>query len=59
MRAVGTAIFGGMLAASFLGIFVIPGLYVLLETVREKVKSLAGVRQQIAPPPSVEKTAAE
>ena len=59
VRAVGTAIFGGMLAASFLGIFVIPGLYVLLETIREKVKSLAGVRQQIAPPPSVEKTAAE
>ena len=59
VRAVGTAIFGGMLAASFLGIFVIPGLYVLLETIREKVKSLAGVRQQIAPPPSAEKTAAE
>ena len=59
VRAVGTAIFGGMLAASFLGIFVIPGLYVLLETIRERVKSLAGVRQQIAPPPSVEKTAAE
>jgi multidrug efflux pump subunit AcrB len=28
-RAVGTAVFGGMLAASCLGIFVIPGLYVL------------------------------
>ena len=27
-RAVGTAVFGGMIAASFLGIFVIPGLYV-------------------------------
>jgi multidrug efflux pump subunit AcrB len=25
-RAVGTAVFGGMIAASFLGIFVIPGL---------------------------------
>ena len=28
IRAVGTAVFGGMVAASFLGIFVIPGLYV-------------------------------
>ena len=37
-RAVGTAVFGGMIAASFLGIFVIPGLYVLLETMRGKIK---------------------
>ena len=43
VRAVGTAIFGGMLAASFLGIFVIPGLYVLLETIREKCQ-VAGWR---------------
>ena len=28
VRAVGTAVFGGMVAASFLGIFVIPWLYV-------------------------------
>jgi multidrug efflux pump subunit AcrB len=39
-RAVGTAVFGGMIAASFLGIFVIPGLYVLLETMREKIKGM-------------------
>ncbi|HEX4617371.1 MAG TPA: efflux RND transporter permease subunit, partial [Stellaceae bacterium] len=32
IRAVGTAVFGGMVAASFLGIFVIPGLYVLFQT---------------------------
>ena len=37
-RAVGTAVFGGMIAASFLGIFVIPGLYVSFQTMREKVK---------------------
>mgnify|MGYP003329894789 CR=1 FL=1 len=36
-RAVGTAVFGGMLAASFLGIFVIPGLYVAFQTIREKL----------------------
>ena len=41
-RAVGTAVFGGMLAASFLGIFVIPGLYVVFQTFREKVKSMVG-----------------
>ena len=41
-RAVGTAVFGGMLAASFLGIFVIPGLYVVFQTFREKVKSMLG-----------------
>ena len=39
-RAVGTAVFGGMIAASMLGIFVIPGLYVAFQTFREKVKSL-------------------
>jgi hydrophobe/amphiphile efflux-1 (HAE1) family protein len=37
-RAVGTAVFGGMIAASFLGIFVIPGLYVSFQTLREKLK---------------------
>ncbi len=39
-RAVGTAVFGGMIAASFLGIFVIPGLYVVFQALREKVKGL-------------------
>jgi hydrophobe/amphiphile efflux-1 (HAE1) family protein len=37
-RAVGTAVFGGMIAASLLGIFVIPGLYVAFQTIREKLK---------------------
>ena len=39
-RAVGTAVFGGMIAASMLGIFVIPGLYVAFQTFREKVKGV-------------------
>jgi multidrug efflux pump subunit AcrB len=39
-RAVGTAVFGGMLAASILGIFVIPGLYVVFQLLREKLKGL-------------------
>jgi hydrophobe/amphiphile efflux-1 (HAE1) family protein len=39
-RAVGTAVFGGMLAASVLGIFVIPGLYVSFQWAREKIKGI-------------------
>jgi hydrophobe/amphiphile efflux-1 (HAE1) family protein len=38
-RGVGTAVFGGMLAASLLGIFLIPVLYVVFQWLREKVKS--------------------
>ncbi len=34
-RAVGTTVFGGMIAASVIGIFLIPMLYVVLERVRE------------------------
>ena len=45
IRAVGTAVFGGMVAASFIGIFVIPGLYVLFQNLRERVKSLAKPRE--------------
>jgi HAE1 family hydrophobic/amphiphilic exporter-1 len=35
-RAVGTPVFGGMLAASVLGIFVIPMLYVVFQWLRER-----------------------
>ena len=37
-RGVGTAVFGGMIAASCLGIFLIPVLYVAVQWAREKVK---------------------
>ncbi|CAH2603979.1 multidrug efflux pump RND permease AcrB [Rhodovastum atsumiense] len=37
-RNVGTPVFAGMIAASFLGIFVIPALYVVFQSVRERVK---------------------
>jgi hydrophobe/amphiphile efflux-1 (HAE1) family protein len=37
-RDVGTPVFGGMIAASFLGIFVIPPLYVLFQATREKLR---------------------
>jgi hydrophobe/amphiphile efflux-1 (HAE1) family protein len=37
-RAVGTGVAGGMLAAAAVGIFVIPALYVVFQTLREKVR---------------------
>jgi multidrug efflux pump subunit AcrB len=37
-RNVGTPVFAGMIAASFLGIFVIPPLYVFFQGVRERIK---------------------
>jgi HAE1 family hydrophobic/amphiphilic exporter-1 len=41
-RGVGTAVFGGMLAASMVGIFLIPMLYVVMQWFREKVHRTAG-----------------
>ncbi|GGF66750.1 transporter [Azorhizobium oxalatiphilum] len=35
---VGTPVFGGMILASFLGIFVIPPLYVLFQSLRERLR---------------------
>jgi hydrophobe/amphiphile efflux-1 (HAE1) family protein len=37
-RGVGTAVFGGMLAASSIGIFLIPMLYVTFQRMRERLK---------------------
>ncbi len=37
-RGVGTAVFGGMIAASLIGIFLIPLLYVVFQHLREKLK---------------------
>src|ERR1700683_3868092 len=41
-RAVGTAVFGGMLAASSIGIFLVPMLYVTIQRMRESVKQRFG-----------------
>src|SRR5262249_28182126 len=49
VRAVGTAVFGGMIAASFLGIFVIPGLYVLFQSLQEWVKKIAAANAKKPP----------
>jgi len=60
IRAVGTAVFGGMVTASFLGIFVIPGLYVLFQTLRERIKRLSQKSElEVAEHSDVLDTAAE
>jgi Cu/Ag efflux pump CusA len=59
IRAVGTAVFGGMVTASFLGIFVIPGLYVLFQTFRERIKSLLKRSTPVTPQRTVREKAAE
>jgi HAE1 family hydrophobic/amphiphilic exporter-1 len=42
-RAVGTAVFGGMIAASLIGVFLIPGLYVVFQQLRERLKGQRAV----------------
>jgi AcrB/AcrD/AcrF family len=37
-RNVGTPVFGGMILASFIGIFAIPPLYVSFQAIRERVR---------------------
>ncbi|WP_395698706.1 efflux RND transporter permease subunit [Methylocella sp.] len=49
-RNVGAPVFGGMIAASFLGIFVIPPLYVLFQGLREKLRP--GARPRAGVPPA-------
>jgi multidrug efflux pump subunit AcrB len=50
-RNVGTPVFAGMIAASFLGIFVIPPLYVFFQALRERIKGPrpAAGHQPVAP----------
>jgi hydrophobe/amphiphile efflux-1 (HAE1) family protein len=47
-RAVGTAVFGGMLAASTIGIFLVPMLYVAFQGWRESLKSRFGRKPHAA-----------
>jgi hydrophobe/amphiphile efflux-1 (HAE1) family protein len=47
--SIGTAVLGGMLAASVIGIFIIPTLYATIQTVREKI---SGGRGAGAPTPT-------
>jgi multidrug efflux pump subunit AcrB len=39
-RAIGVTVFAGMIAATCVGIILVPGLYALFQTLREKGKSL-------------------
>ena len=41
-RAVGTAVFAGMIVATCIGVFLIPMLYVVFQTLRERVKQMVG-----------------
>jgi hydrophobe/amphiphile efflux-1 (HAE1) family protein len=43
-HAVGTPVFAGMIAASAIGLFVIPMLYVTFQTIRERSSRLRGLR---------------
>ena len=40
-RNVGTPVFGGMILASFIGIFAIPPLYVMFQAIRERLRPSA------------------
>ena len=48
-RDVGTPVFGGMILASFIGIFAIPPLYVTFQSIREKLRPSSRPRK---PPPA-------
>ncbi|MCA1454456.1 multidrug efflux RND transporter permease subunit [Bradyrhizobium sp. BRP22] len=53
-RAVGTAVFGGMLAASSIGIFLVPMLYVVFQRWREGVKRRFGKPAEASHAPPAE-----
>ncbi|MTH96219.1 efflux RND transporter permease subunit [Roseibium sp. RKSG952] len=52
-KAIGFAVFGGMLFATVFGVILIPVLYVVMQTMREKVKAFLGGEPQ-APKPGDE-----
>jgi multidrug efflux pump len=51
-RNVGTPVFGGMILASFLGIFAIPPLYVMFQWLREKLRRSVRPRNEREPEPA-------
>jgi len=48
-RGVGTPVFGGMILASFVGIFAIPPLYVVFQAVRERLRPGARPMKRLEP----------
>ena len=55
-RNVGTPVFGGMIFASFIGIFVIPPLYVFFQSLREKVRPSTRPRERATQAEAAETT---
>ena len=53
-RGVGTPVFGGMILASFVGIFAIPPLYVMFQAIRERLRPAS--RPANERPPAAPKT---
>ena len=51
-RDVGTPVFGGMIFASFLGVFVIPPLYVVFQMARERIRPSSRPQKAAEPGPS-------
>jgi hydrophobe/amphiphile efflux-1 (HAE1) family protein len=51
-RDVGTPVFGGMILASFIGIFAIPPLYVSFQALRERLRPAARPKEMLASKPS-------
>jgi hypothetical protein len=51
-RNVGTPVFGGMILASFIGIFAIPPLYVMFQAIREKLRKGARPQEKAPAPPA-------
>lgn len=48
-KAIGIAVFGGMLAATVIGVILVPVLYVLMQNLREWVKGLFGGKKDPTP----------
>ena len=48
-RNVGTPVFGGMIFASFIGIFMIPPLYVAFQAIREKLRPSTKPKERTGP----------
>ena len=46
-QAIGWTVLGGMVAATFIGVLLIPGLYVAFQATREKIKSMLGMASPV------------
>jgi HAE1 family hydrophobic/amphiphilic exporter-1 len=48
----GTAVFWGMLVATAFGVFLVPGLFVMMENLGFRRKKETGIREQGTPAPA-------